>query len=205
MTPGRKRAFDKTEALDTAMRVFWQNGFAGTSISDLTEALSINKPSLYAAFGNKEQLFEAALEHYISDYVKSVMERLTDPPDAPLRSRLRSYLLGLSELACGNSTPAGCFFVNSCCETGGDVFPANAAASVQQIGLAAEQTLVKLIKAEQTLGRLATSIEPKALANYLISVSYGLSVLARRGKHRGELESVIDLAIDAVTANADGA
>jgi AcrR family transcriptional regulator len=64
MTAGRRRSFDEAQALETAMRVFWRRGYQGTSLSDLTAALGINKPSLYAAFGNKEQLFARALAHY---------------------------------------------------------------------------------------------------------------------------------------------
>src|ERR1700676_2560136 len=63
---GRPRGFDEEEVLDVAMRLFWDHGFDGTSMSDLTEAMGINRRSIYGAFGNKEALFTAALEHYLA-------------------------------------------------------------------------------------------------------------------------------------------
>ena len=93
MAAGRPRAFDKEKALEAAMLVFWRNGYAGTSMADLTDAMGINKPSLYAAFGNKEQLFVAAVEQYM---------RLISPsldylyaPDLPLPLR-RAWLAFLA-------------------------------------------------------------------------------------------------------------
>ncbi|WP_219816748.1 TetR/AcrR family transcriptional regulator [Arthrobacter sp. ZGTC131] len=65
MPGGRKRAFDDQVALDTAMELFWRQGYEGTSIADLTLALGINPPSLYAAFGSKRELFERTLDRYL--------------------------------------------------------------------------------------------------------------------------------------------
>ena len=68
MKAGRHRSFDKNNTLEKAMRVFWQNGYPGTSLTDLTTAMGINKSSLYAAFGNKEKLFNQAIEFYLNKY-----------------------------------------------------------------------------------------------------------------------------------------
>ena len=76
MAAGRQREFDKQVALDAAMNVFWLNGYTGTSLSDLTDAMGINKPSLYAAFGNKEALFVRALNHYIDKHGSPHLEAL---------------------------------------------------------------------------------------------------------------------------------
>ena len=198
MTAGRKRAFDKAEALDTAMHVFWKNGYGGTSIADLTTALRINKPSLYAAFGNKEQLFEAALEHYASRYGAPLMERLTTPDDAPLKERLRSYLFGIVELVSDKNAPKGCLIVKTSCESGSHSFPDEVSSSVEKIGLATEQSLAKFLENEQKRGQLPRSANPRAWAVYLLSIIYGLSVLARHGKSRSEFRTVIDLAIGAL-------
>src|SRR5207245_10721957 len=64
--PGRPRAFDPDVALERAMHVFWAKGYEGASLSDLTRAMRINRPSLYAAFGNKEQLFRKVLDRYMN-------------------------------------------------------------------------------------------------------------------------------------------
>src|SRR6476620_9841235 len=76
---GRPRAFDPDAALERAMHVFWAKGYEGASLSDLTRAMRINRPSLYAAFGNKEQLFRKALDRYISGPLAFVEEALKEP------------------------------------------------------------------------------------------------------------------------------
>lgn len=198
MTAGRKRAFDEAEALDQAMRVFWRNGYAGTSMSDLTSALGINKPSLYAAFGNKEQLFAAALEHYMSQYGAPLLERLTRPADAPLRKRLRAYLLGVVELVSDKTSPQGCFFVKSSCESGGTAMPEEISTALQEMGLANEQALTDLLEAERQRGQLPPDTDPGRIAGYVLSVMYGLAVQARRGTPRAELEAIVDVSLTAL-------
>src|ERR1700716_3131988 len=76
---GRPRAFDIEKALERALRVFWQKGYEGTSLSDLTEAMGINRPSLYAAFGNKEELFRKALDCYGEGPVSYFAKALEEP------------------------------------------------------------------------------------------------------------------------------
>ncbi len=203
MSVGRKRAFDKTEALETAMRVFWDKGFNGTSLTDLTAALGINKPSLYAAFGNKEQLFTAALELYMTQYGAPLLQRLTEPADAPLSERLRAYLFGIIDLVSDGRSPKGCLFVRSSCESGGAAVPDEISSMLQDMGLASERNLTKLIKAEQRRGQLPPDAQPKAIAGYLLSVMYGLSVLARRGKPRKELKAIVDTAVRALPTDVD--
>lgn len=200
MKVGRKRAFDKEQALDKAMRLFWKNGYSGTSLSDLTTALGINRPSLYAAFGNKEQLFAAALDRYLEHYGGPLHKRLTEPADALLRDRLRAYLLGVVDFVSGRRSPKGCLFVNSSCESAGAAVPQEIAASLRDRGLADEQTLIKLFKVEQRDGRLAPDANPQDIADYLQSVMYGLSVLARRGKPRAELQAVVEFSVEALLA-----
>src|SRR5687768_2471443 len=78
--PGRPRAFDEQAALEAALGVFWRKGYEGASLSDLTEAMGINRPSLYAAFGNKEALFRRVLERYAQGpacYVREAAEAPT--------------------------------------------------------------------------------------------------------------------------------
>ena len=79
MPGGRKRAFDDQVALHTAMELFWRQGYEGTSIADLTQALGINPPSLYAAFGSKRELFEKALDRYICERTDQVEEAMAQP------------------------------------------------------------------------------------------------------------------------------
>ena len=83
---GRPRGFDAAEALDKALHVFWQRGYEGTSLSDLTEAMGINRPSLYAAFGNKEELFRRALDRYVEKGPGAVYRKALAEPTAGLSS-----------------------------------------------------------------------------------------------------------------------
>ena len=198
MNAGRKRAFDKEEALDKAMRVFWENGYAGTSLAQLTSALGINKPSLYAAFGNKEQLFATAMEHYMDQYSGPNFQWLTDSPDAPLTERLKAFLFGVINTVSDSDSPKGCLFVRSSCESGGAAIPSETTSSVQDMGLKSEMALAKLLEAERLRGRLPEDAQVKDIAGYVLSVMYGLAVLARRGKTKEELQIVANMAVKAL-------
>jgi len=85
---GRPRAFDVEKALRRAMQVFWRNGYLGTSLSDLTDAMGISRPSLYAAFGNKESLFRKALDHYAKGPSSYLSEALQEPTARAVVERL---------------------------------------------------------------------------------------------------------------------
>jgi len=198
MNAGRKRAFDKEEALDKAMRVFWENGYTGTSLADLTSALGINKPSLYAAFGNKEQLFSTALEHYMNHHRAQKLPGLTDPPDAPLKERLRAYLFGVIDVVTDCESPKGCLFVKSSCESGSAAIPSEITSSLRDMGLANEMALTNLLEAERLRGQLPEDAQVQDIAGYLMSVMSGISVLARRGKTKKELKAVADIAVNAM-------
>ncbi|MCU7845139.1 MAG: TetR/AcrR family transcriptional regulator [Candidatus Thiodiazotropha sp. (ex Monitilora ramsayi)] len=180
------------------MRVFWENGYSGTSVNDLTEALGINKPSLYAAFGNKEQLFATALEHYMSHYGTPLIEQLTQPSEAPFTERIRDYMLGIIDLVNNKASPKGCLFVKSSCEAGGTAIPDDVSLTLQAMRSVNEQALRKVIEAEQKRGLLLQTAKPRDLAEYLLSVLYGISVLARQGKSRRELVRVVEIAINAL-------
>jgi AcrR family transcriptional regulator len=198
MNAGRKREFDKQEALDKAMRVFWENGYSGTSVNDLTAALGINKPSLYSAFGNKEQLFRSAVDHYLADYGAPLRQKLLEPADAPLAERLRAYLYGIVDLVSSRGSPKGCLFVQSTCESGSRAIPEDITDALIEQARSTEAKLASFLQAEQSKGNLATEADVKLLAKYLMSVMYGLGVLVKNGSTRGSLRSVADLAIAAV-------
>src|SRR6478735_12078018 len=87
-TRGRPREFDVEEALAAALRVFWTKGYEGSSLTDLTEAMGITRPSLYAAFGNKEELFKRALDLYESEKLAYVRSALDAPSARGVAQRL---------------------------------------------------------------------------------------------------------------------
>lgn len=180
------------------MRVFWENGYAGTSVAQLTTELGINKPSLYAAFGNKEQLFSMAMEHYVDQYAAQSMDRLGNPPGAPLTERLSAYFSGIIDVICDCGSPKGCMFVKSSCESGGVAIPSEIESSLENMGLATEAALFNALENDGLGDRLPKGTTVQDITGYLLSVTYGLSVLARRGKTKEELNSVAEMAIRAL-------
>src|SRR5687767_7385115 len=105
---GRPRGFDEKKALDAALDVFWRKGYEGASLSDLTDAMGINRPSLYAAFGNKEALFRRVLEHYAegpAGYVPKALEART------ARAVFERLLSGAIDLVTCPDNPRGCLAV----------------------------------------------------------------------------------------------
>lgn len=201
-TAGRKRSFDKTEALEKAMRVFWDNGFAGTSISDLTEALGINKPSLYAAFGNKEALFNAALAHYTQQYGSPVIKQLIEPAELPLAQRLENYLFAVVTHNTSNTLPKGCFVVKTYCESGSSSLPDDAIAMLESMSTGTEKLVEEIFNNEQRKGHLSKALTAKEAVNYVLSLMYGIAVMARRGKSCEELHQIAKTAIEVLIPSA---
>ena len=198
MSAGRKRAFDKQEALDQAMHVFWANGFAGTSLSDLTMALGVNKPSLYAAFGNKEQLFNAAVAHYMGDYSTPILRGLLEPADAPLRQRIRAYLHGVVDVVTGPGLPRGCLFVRSACEAGGAAVPEVISGTIRRSGQESETVVVDMLKAEQDHGTLSKDASAEDTARVIRARMDGRAGLAKNGSSKASLRAAADVAVAAV-------
>lgn len=198
MKAGRKRAFDKDEALDKAMRLFWSNGYSGTSINDLTATLGINKPSLYAAFGNKEQLFKASLDHYVACYGEPQFQKLYEPEDASLEERLKAYMLSVAKLVTDPGLPKGCLLVKSTCESGSEAIPDEITRSVNGMKGDNEKKLMAFFRKEQKQGTLSKDSNVEQMASYVIAVLYGIGVLAKNGAAMKSLQPIIDLAVKAL-------
>src|SRR5882724_8280162 len=120
---GRPRAFDPDVALDRAMHVFWSKGYEGASLSDLTRAMRINRPSLYAAFGNKEQLFRKVLDRYANGPLAYFGKALAAPK---ARDVIEQILFGAAKMDSDPRHPAGCLMVQGALACG------DAAGSVQK-------------------------------------------------------------------------
>ncbi|GAA0410365.1 TetR/AcrR family transcriptional regulator [Cocleimonas flava] len=196
MSAGRKRTFDKDEALDKAMRVFWKNGYSGTSLSDLTTELGINKPSLYAAFGNKEKLFEAALERYLSEYASPLSQTLSEGEAIPVKDALRAYIYKIIEIQAGDENPGGCFFVKSHCESGGVGFPDDMSALMEKKQAMHEEMISNFLQQKIAEGQFTEEANLKEITGYLMAVIYGLSVHARTGKSKQELQEIANFSLN---------
>ncbi|MEM8805136.1 MAG: TetR/AcrR family transcriptional regulator [Cyanobacteria bacterium P01_G01_bin.38] len=116
MAKGRPRAFDTQQALESAMMTFWEKGYQATSLDDLTTAMGITRPSLYAAFGDKEQLFLKVIEFYQNRFSRRIGAALEEDIDA--KSAISLMLQRIVEVHTDPALPRGCFIVNStleCC------------------------------------------------------------------------------------------
>ena len=192
MAGGRQLQFDKDKALEEAMFVFWKKGFLGASLSELTTAMGINKPSLYAAFGNKEELFVNATEFYLSKYASPHVAFLNEQEQS-LSERVKAYLLSMATMLCNSSTPSGCFIAVAANELAGESLPEKASQTIIYAGNYAETYLVDFFTAEKDKGNLTTDIEINELTLLLITFMHGLSSVARTGKSQQQLQSIIDI------------
>ena len=192
MRTGRPREFDVDEALDQAMAVFWRRGYEGTTLDELTAAMGINRPSLYAAFGDKEQLFRRALDRYVSGPAGYVREALARPK---ARDAAEAVLAGAVALLTDVRNPGGCFVVQGAlaCGTAAESIRQELAA-VRAAGMALVRE--RLEKAQRD-GELPESVDCDDLARYLATVVHGLSVQAAGGATREQLRRVAELAMRA--------
>jgi len=189
---GRPRAFDIEKALDEALLVFWRKGYEGTSLPDLTRAMGINRPSLYAAFGNKEQLFRKALDRYIAGPAAHVRAALDEPTARAVAERL---LYGNIQLLTKPGNPPGCLAVQAAlaCGAEGDCIRRELIAR----RAASEAALRRRFRRALREGDLAAGADPAALARYITTVAQGMAVQAAGGATRKELQQVVEMALRA--------
>jgi len=196
MPGGRPRAFDPEAALDAALEVFWRQGYEGTSLTDLTAAMGINKPSLYASFGNKEQLFSEALDRYFSGpgaFAADALEAST------VHEVVERLVLGAVELTSGPHTPFGCLSVNSAQACGPDSEPIRQKAVARR--MAGEAALRRRF---EHAADLPPGCDPGDLARLVHTVTDGIAVQAASGHTREQLRRVADLALRTLFQPAGG-
>lgn len=193
MQKGRPREFDADEVLEKALRVFWMRGYEGTSMSDLTEAMGINRPSLYAAFGNKEELFRRALDRYAEEGPGALSRRALEEPTA--RAVVERLLRGTAESVTDPRNPSGCLAVQGALTCG------DAAESIKQevcarrsAGEAALRDRLERAKAD---GDLPADSDTAALARYIATVTQGMAVQAGGGASRADLLKVVEMTLKA--------
>ncbi|QFU22375.1 TetR/AcrR family transcriptional regulator [Shewanella eurypsychrophilus] len=194
MASGRKRNFDIDGALEKATLVFWQKGFVGASMTDLTESMGINKPSLYSTFGNKEQLFVTATEHYLAKYAAPHVEMLQQQ-NLSIKQRLLNYLLSVIEMHCDVSLPKGCFVSLCAAESASHDMPQSAMDAILTIQGSHQKLLTDFFKEEKAQGKLEQNFDVEANVNYIMTFIHGLAVLARSGKTLHELTQAVHVAV----------
>jgi AcrR family transcriptional regulator len=192
MAMGRPRGFDADQALDQAMEVFWRHGYEGATIAQLTDAMGINPPSLYAAFGSKEGLLKAALDRY-STRRAAVMEEIVAAPTA--REVAERYLMRTADSHTDPANPPGCLLVQGglACGVGSENVPFELAAHRAQTEAQLRDRFVQA-KAE---GDLTPTADAAALARYLSAVTAGMGVMASSGADREALRQVAVVSLKA--------
>ncbi|MDX3076651.1 TetR/AcrR family transcriptional regulator [Streptomyces sp. NPDC088354] len=187
---GRPRTFDAEAALDRAMMVFWAQGYEGASLADLTEAMGISRKSLYAAYGNKEDLFRKALQRYEEGPGGYVTEALEAPT---AREAAAAFLAGAARATTMPALPAGCLGVQGALATG-------------ETGRVAHDTLAEWRAHGQALlrerfqlavqeGDLPAEADPERIARYVMTIANGLAVQAAGGASCENLQEVADAAM----------
>jgi AcrR family transcriptional regulator len=190
MRAGRPRSFCVDQAADRAMNVFWRKGYEGASLSDLTTAMGINAPSLYAAFGSKEGLFRAVLERYDVRRA-SFMDNVLSAPDA--LGVARNYLEGLAEFAAdtnGGMNPPGCLLVQS-----GSCGDQSIPEEVARHRAEKEAKLRERFSRARDEGDLPEDADPAALARFLSAVANGICMQAAAGAGTAELRDIARMAL----------
>jgi len=191
-TPGRPRSFNADRALDRALEVFWRKGYEGASLSDLTRAMRINRPSLYAAFGDKQELFRRALDRYAEGHASYAQDALKEPTARAVVERL---FYATADAISDSRNPRGCLLVQGALACGEEA--SNVKRELIARRDAGEQALCQRLKRAKAEGDLPSDSDPASLARYAAAVCQGMSVQAASGASRAELRKVADLALRA--------
>ena len=187
---GRPREFCVDAALAAALRVFWSRGYEGASMAELTEAMGITKPSLYAAFGNKEQLFHKALDLYEAEKLAYTREALREPT----ARKVAEYILrGAIDMQTSSCDPKGCLGVIStlACTSQAESITADVISRRRS----SQAALVDRFGEARAQGDIAPHVDPVALTNYLYAILQGMAVQSGSGATREELERVVDMSL----------
>ena len=196
-TKGRPRNFDEDQAIDSAMRVFWEKGFEGTTMTDLTDATGLSRSSIHAAFGSKEGLFLKAVERYQSGPMKYIPKALAEPT---LPRAIEALFRGMVNFLSIPGNPKGCLSIHGALAsgTGGDL--------VTQIMAEWRQTNLNLIKDRiqraQREGELRQEVSAADYTRYVAGIMIGMGMQALNGAGRVELTRIVDMALQFLASSS---
>ena len=174
----RPKQFDADEALGSAVELFWDKGYDGTSVADLCTRLHLSKASLYATFGSKRELYIRALDRYMEGGLGPTAPDVLSRPGSPLaavRALVDSYAAALDD-----GRPRGCLVVNATvqCPPGDDEISQR----LERNRTATEAALVAALSRARQLGELPAGEDPAALAQFLLVVFNGMQAISRAGE-----------------------
>lgn len=187
---GRPREFDVDDALTAALRVFWSKGYEGASMTDLTEAMGVTRPSLYAAFGNKEALFRKALDLYEREKLCYMGQALEAPTARGVAERL---LRGSLENQTSGDDPRGCLGVISSVACGAEADCIRQ--EVLERGRIAHQALIERMERAIAEGDFHAPVDPEGITKYLTAILQGMAVQAGAGATRADLQRLVDTSL----------
>lgn len=185
---GRPKTFDREAALDKALELFWRYGYEATSLSDLVEATGAKAPTLYAEFTNKEGMFRAAVERYTEKYAGQRKAALACP-ESSVTQGVESYFRSTAACFTDGKKPAGCFFI--CASTALSAESTEVADMLHDRHSSQENDLKAFLLARQQSGELDARMDINRLTSYLGCLLQGMSVRAREGATREELDDII--------------
>jgi AcrR family transcriptional regulator len=188
---GRPRAFDRETALRQAMTLFWERGYEGTSLSDLTSVMNINRPSLYAAFGNKEELFREAVALYDRD--SPTARALREEPTA--RAAIEAMLRDNADAYTAPGNPPGCMVVLAATLCAPENEPVRRTLAESRLNTA--KAIKARLKRAAVAGELPVGADLNGIAEFYATVLHGLSIQARDGASRKALNGVVTHAMSA--------
>ncbi|CAM3004914.1 MULTISPECIES: TetR/AcrR family transcriptional regulator [Sphingomonas] len=187
---GRPREFCTQQALAAALRVFWSKGYEGASMADLTEAMGITKPSLYAAFGNKESLFHKALDLYEAEKLAYIRDSLDQPTARGVAEHL---LRGALKAMTSQTEPKGCLGVIHSVACGSEAESIKAEVVARRASV--QTAITARFQRAVDEGDLRPDVDPEALANLLYAVLQGMAVQAGSGVPSDQLDALVDSAL----------
>src|SRR6266436_9361905 len=184
------KQFDRNEALDRAMAAFWSRGYEATSIDDLVQATGIGRGSLYGTFGDKRQLFLAALDHYWNTVGMEMFSELADP-DA--RHAIERMFDALIRRASNPNLPRGCLFTNTSleCPTSGDEIARKIAENMGQ----QETAIYQVLRKAQNDGTLNPAQDARALARFFLGVAWGINAVNKSVADPGVFRDMVRVAM----------
>lgn len=185
---GRPKQFNREQALDKALELFWRHGYESTSLADLVEATQAKAPTLYGEFGNKEGLFRAAIERYVerlSHQGKAVLEQAGLTTAQAINAFLRTAAANYTD----KDQPAGCFII--CTSSALSSASDDVAKILQARHHLQEHMLADFLAQRQQSGQLSPDVDSGALAKYLTCTLQGMAVQARDGASLQDLEAII--------------
>jgi AcrR family transcriptional regulator len=197
--PGRPRAFSPEKALDQALRVFWEHGYEGASLTDLTEAMGINRPSMYAAFGNKEALFRKVLDRYAKGDAAYGDRGLNEPS---ARRAMELVLLSAADLLSEPKRPRGCLLVQGALACGNEANSVRRELCARRA--AGEAALRERLARAKAEGDLPAGADAAELAGFVTAVLQGMSVQGAGGATREKLRGIAERAMRAWPVGAEG-